>query len=199
MSDQESKKLEEMSMPELWAEAKRLGVPKNGKQGELIARLRAAQEEGGENMPTKKPAAKSETAGKESKEQVYISKVNELRLINQSSYTKEVNGRIVSVQGSSIQFHDGVYRTSDPAEIEFLESHSNFGNMFTKIEKKDQKKAVDQVIAERYKTLEQKEAELKAREEAIAKKEMAAKGQEEGAEKPKAVSGVRGTADQPKF
>ena len=104
-----------------------------------------------------------------------------------------------TVQGTSIQFHEGVYRTSDPAEIEFLDNHPNFGSTFTKVERKDQKKATDQLINERYKDLEQREKEVAAREDALKKKEMAAKGQEEGDESPKAVSGVRGTADQPKF
>ncbi len=197
MTDQESKPLKEMSMPELWQEAKRLGISKGGKKAKLIERIQAAQEEGGENMPkSKSKAAKS---GKQPKEQVYISKYHELRLVNKSSYNKEVGGRVVTVPGTAIQFHEGVYRTSEPGEIEFLDSHPNFGNTFTKVERKDQKKAVDEVIAERYKDLEQREKEVAAKEEALKKKEMAAKGQEEGAEKPKTVSGVRSTADKPKF
>ncbi len=199
MTDQESKTLEEMSMAELWAEAKRLGVSNKGKKDELIARLKEAQEEGGEeNMPNKDKPKATKTA-KEPAEQTYISKYHELRLVNKSSYTKEVGGRVITVPGTSIQFHEGVYRTSDPDEIAFLDNHPNFGSVFTKIERKDQKKAVDQVIAERYKDLEAREKELATREEALRKKEMATKGQEEGAEKPKAVSGIRSTADQPKY
>lgn len=196
MTNQESKALEDMSMAELWAEAKRVGVSNKGKKEELIARLKEAQEGGEESMPKDKP--KDKTA-KEPTEQTYISRYHELRLVNQSSYTKEVGGRVITVPGTSIQFHEGVYRTSDPNEIAFLDNHPNFGSVFTKIERKDQRKAVDQVIAERYKDLETREKELAAREEALKKKEMALKGQEEGAEKPKTVSGVRSTADQPKF
>ncbi len=197
MTDQESKPLEDMSMPELWAEAKRLGVSNKGKKEELIARLKEAQEGGEENMPKNKP--EKEAKAGQPKEETFISKYHELRLVNQSSYTKEVGGRVVTVPGTSIQFHEGVYRTSDPDEIAFLESHPNFGSVFTRIERKDQKKAVDEVIAERYKDLEAREKEVAAREEALKKKEMAAKGQEEGAGKPKAVSGIRSTADQPKY
>lgn len=201
MSDTELKPLEEMSMPELWQEAKRLGVSKDGKKDELIARLQEARQEGGENMPTKsKSQEKREKAQAETpKEETYISKYHELRLVNKSSYTKEVNGRVVTVPGTAIQFHEGVYRTSDPEEIEFLDSHPNCGSVFTKVSRKDQKKAVNEVIAERYKDLEQREKELAAREEALRKREMAEKGQEEGAEKQKSVSGVRSTSDQPKF
>lgn len=200
MSDTELKPLEEMSMPELWQEAKRLGVSKAGTKDELTARLQEARQEGGENMPTKsKSQEKREKAQAEKpREETYISKYHELKIVNQSSYTKEVGGRVITVPGSSIQFHEGVYRTSDPAEIEFLDSHKNFGSVFTKIDRKDQKKAVDEVIAERYKDLEAREKELAAREEALRKKEMVAKGQEEGAE-GKTVSGIRSTADQPKF
>lgn len=199
MTDQESKPVEEMSMPELWQEAKRLGIPKDGKKEELIERIKQAQEGGEQNMPNKPKATKPEKAVKAPAEQTYISKYHELRLVNQSSYTKEVAGRVVVVPGTSIQFHEGVFRTSDPDEIAFLENHPNFGNVFTKVERKDQSKAVNEVIAERYKDLEQREKEIAAREEALRKKEMAAKGQEEGEGKPKAVSGVRSTADQPKY
>lgn len=195
MSDT-AKQLEEMSMAELWAEAKKLGVSKEGKKEELIARLKQVQEEGGENMPKDKP--KSEKTEKP-REVVYISKYNELRLVNQSSYTKEVGGRVITVPGTSIQFHDGVYKTSDPDEITFLDNHPNCGSVFTKVERKDQDKAASQLIAEKYKTLEQKEAELKAKEEELKRREMALKGQQEGAESPKTVSGVRSTAEQPKF
>lgn len=199
MTDQESKPVEEMSMPELWQEAKRLGIPKDGKKEELIERIKQAQEGGEENMPNKPKANKPEKAAKAPAEQTYISKYHELRLVNQSSYTKEVAGRVVVVPGTAIQFHEGVFRTSNPEEIAFLENHPNFGNIFTKVERKDQSKAVNEVIAERYKDLEQREKEIAAREEVLRKKEMAEKGQAEGAEKPKAVSGVRSTADQPKY
>jgi len=197
MTDQESKPLEEMSMPELWAEAKRLGIPKDGKKDELIERIKNAQGGGEENMPNEKP--KADKTAKKPVEQTYISKYHELRLVNRSSYTKEVAGRVVVVPGTSIQFHEGVYRTSDPDEIGFLENHPNFGNVFTKVERKDQSKAVNEVIAERYKDLEAREKEVAAKEEALRKKEMAAKGQAEGAEQPKSVEGIRSTADQPKF
>lgn len=196
MSETENKTLEEMSMAELWQEAKRHGVSNKGKKDELIARLKQIQEEGGENMPATK--LKSDKEEKQ-QEAVYISRYRELRLVNQSSYTKEVNGRVVVVPGTSIQFRDGVYRTSDEEEIAFLDNHTNLGNAFTKVDRKDQKKATGQLIDERFKTLEQKEAELKAKEENLRKREMALKGQEEGAETPKTKTGVRSTADQPKF
>ena len=201
MTDQTNKQLEDMSMPELWAEAKRLGVDKSGKKDELIARLQEAQEEGGEPEPMPKNKGKNQTppAVAAPKEQVYISRYNELRLVMKSSYNKEVGGRVVAVSGQAIQFHEGAFRTSDPTEIAFLDNHKNCGSVFTKIERKDQNKAVDEVIAKRYEDLEAREKKVAAKEAEIERKEMAKKGQEEGAGKPKAVSGIRSTAQQPKF
>lgn len=199
MTDKENKTLENMSRNELRAEAKARGLPQAGSKTELFARLNESQEEGGENMPKRKPKETKEEKAKAVKEQTYISKYRELRLVNKSSYTKEVAGRVITTPGTAIEFHDGAFKTSDPAEIEFLDNHPNCGNTFIKVAGKDRKKATDEVIAERYKDLEKKEAELKAKEEALEKKEMAIKGQEEGADKPKTVSGIRSTANKPKF
>jgi len=116
----------------------------------------------------------------------YISKYRELRLINKASYSKEVEGKVIVVQGSSIQFHDGVYETSDKNEIKFLDNHANFGGVFIKV-KKDVKKEK----ADMEETLEEREAKIKAKEEELKKEEMKLKGQEEGS-KP-STKGIRGT------
>ena len=193
MSETEIKPLEQMTMPELWQEAKRRGVSAKGKREELIARLQSSDpnKEGSATMPTEK--AKTEKT-----EAVYISKYLELRLVILPAYTKEVAGRIMPVPGTSIQFHEGVYRTSDPEEIEFLDNHPNNGNAFTKVEKRDLGTPANELIAKQYKDLEQKEAELKAKEEDLKRREKVLAGQEEGA-KQETVSGIRSTADQPKF
>ena len=108
----------------------------------------------------------------------YIAKYLSLRLIDKASYTKEVAGRVVVVPGNSIQFAEGVYETSDPNEIKFLENHPNFGTVFIKVKDKDLQKARE----DKFKDLETKEAELKAKEEKLAKKE---KALEEGESVPK--------------
>lgn len=186
------KLLEEMTMPELWAEATRLGLSKEGKKDELIARLKKAREGGEKNMTEQiqKPKVAKKT------EAVYISKYLQLRLVRESAYTKEVNGRAFTVQGKSIQFVDGAFRTSDPEEIEFLDNHGNYGNTFTKVEKNDIGKSTSDLIDKQWKTLEQKEAELKAKEEDLKQREMALRGSAEGADKASADEGVD---EKPKF
>ena len=72
----------------------------------------------------------------------YISKYRELRLIDKASYSKEVEGKVVVVQGNAIQFHDVVYETSDENEIKFLDNHPNCGNVFIKFKKDVGKSAV---------------------------------------------------------
>lgn len=128
----------------------------------------------------------------------YISQFTELKLVIKPSYTKEVEGRIVVVKGRAIQFHDGVYQTSDPEEIEFLENHPNFGNVFYRIKpEEDAQKARE----ERFKDLEAREKALAEKERELREREMALKGYEEGA-KP-STKGIRGTESiqtrSPKF
>lgn len=190
MTEIVEKQLEEMSMTELWSEAKRLGVSKDGKKDELIARIRETQENGGATKPVETP-----------KEAVYIAKYHELKLVMNPAYIKEVAGRVITVAGRSIQFHEGIYRTSDPEEIEFLDNHKNFGNVYRKVDRNDLKsgKPMEQVYKEKFQTLEDREKAIAAREEALKKKEMSLKGFEEGAPKQPAVTGVRSSADQPKF
>lgn len=182
-----------MSMAELWSEAKKLGISKDGKKDELITRIRQAREDGG-NTSQDKPTEKSS-------EVVYIAKYHELKLVMNPAYIKEVGGRVITVAGRSIQFHEGVYRTSDPEEIEFLDTHKNNGNVYRKVDRNDLKsgKSMEQVYKEKFQTLEDREKAIADREDALKKKEMSLKGFEEGAPKQQAVSGVRSSADQPKF
>ena len=146
-------------------------------------------------MP-KKDTKKTEKT--KSKKERYVARFGELKLIDKASYTKEVEGRIVVVAGRSIQFHDGKYETSDPQEIQFLDNHPNYGNVFYKLKSKED---ADKAREERFKSLEEKEKELAVKEEKLRKKEIALKGHEEGA-KPSA-KGIRGTESakpkKPKF
>lgn len=142
--------------------------------------------------------SKKQTKETKSKRERYISRFGELKLIDKASYTKEVEGRIVVVAGKSIQFHDGKYEASDPQEIQFLDNHPNYGNVFYKLKSKE---GAEKAREEQFKSLEEKEKELAAREKAVEEKEMGKKGHEEGA-KPSA-KGVRGTestkSEKPKF
>ena len=47
MTERTAKSLDEMSMAELWSVAKLLGVSKDGKRDELVARIKQAQDQEG--------------------------------------------------------------------------------------------------------------------------------------------------------
>ena len=132
-----------------------------------------------------KETAKEEKTSKVAR---FVARYAQLKLINKSTYTKEVEGRVVVVPGKSIQFRNGIYETADKDEISFLENHPNFGNVFFRLKGKDE---ADKAREEKFKTLEQREAELNAREETLKKREMIVKGQEEGS--GASTKGIRGT------
>lgn len=213
MTETTEKQLEDMSMAELWSEAKQLGISKDGKKPALIARIRETRESGGtqppqsdapdsDNAPTQQPAPKqANQKANAPKEVVYISRYLELKLVMNPSYLKEVGGKVLIIRGKYIQFHEGVYKTSNQEEIEYLDNHPNFGNVFRKVETADLKggKSVNQLYQEKFRTLEEREKELAAREKALQQKEVEMKGSAEGADSQKAVTGVRSTAEQPKF
>jgi len=121
----------------------------------------------------------------------YISKYLSLRLINKATYTKEVEGRIVVVPGSSIRFDNGVYETTDKDEIAFLENHPNFGSVFVRVDTKE----IEEAKKKLGETLEEREA---AEATAKAEKELKEKALEEGAEVPK-KRGRSKKAEKPKF
>jgi hypothetical protein len=212
MTEATEKQLQDMNMAELWNEAKRLGISKAGKKDELIARIKKAQESGeqkpseeksnSENQPTKQSSDKEAAQKAEpAKEVVYISRYLELKLVMNPSYLKEVGGKVLIIRGKYIQFHEGVYKTKDQEEIEYLDNHPNFGSVFRKVQTTDLKggKSVDQIYQEKFRTLEEREKEVAAREKALQKKEVEMKGAAEGADTQKSVIGIRGTAEQPQF
>ena len=202
MTERTVKSLDEMSMAELWSVAKLLGVTKDGKRDELVARIKQAQdqEDSDGSTPTQ-PEQPKTTKPAVAKEVVYISRYYELRLVMSPSYLKEVGGKVLIIRGTYIQFHEGIYKTNKPDEIEYLDAHPNFGSVFRKVETADVRggKSVDQIYQDKFKTLEEREKELATREAALRKKEVELNGSEEGASQPKAVTGVRSTAEQPKF
>lgn len=199
MTETTEKQLEDMSIAELWSMAKQLGISKDGKKVELVARIRKAQEAGTDNQQasSKNTAQKADPA----KEVVYISRYLELKLVMTPSYLKEVGGKVLIIRGKYIQFHEGVYKTKDQEEVEYLDNHPNFGSVFRKVVTSELKggKSVEQIYQEKFRTLEEREKEVAAREKALQKKEVEMKGAAEGANSQKSVTGVRSTAEQPKF
>lgn len=92
-----------------------------------------------------------------SKATTYVSKYLQLKLVRDSSYFKEVNGKVLPVKGTAVQFEQGAYTTEDEGEIEFLDNHPNFGSIFIKVDKNVVEERADYV-----KTLEERNAELEA-------------------------------------
>ena len=92
-----------------------------------------------------------------SKATTYVAKYLQLKLVRESSYFKEVNGKVLPVKGTAIQFEQGAYTTEDEGEIEFLDNHPNFGSIFIKVDKNVVEERADYV-----KTLEERNAELEA-------------------------------------
>lgn len=198
MSETITKSVNEMKMAELWSVASLLGVSRNGKRAELIARIKQAQ---GENIDHNSLGQKKSAKSQQIKETIYISRYYELKLVMNPSYLKEVGGKVLIIRGTYIQFHEGVYKTTNPEDIEYLDNHPNFGSVFRKVESADLKggKNIDQIYQSKFRTLEEREKELTAREEAIHKREVELSGSGEEASQQKSVTGVRSTAEQPKF
>jgi len=116
----------------------------------------------------------------------YISRFLALRIVMKPSYTKEVDGRVVTVPGKDIRFIDGAFETEDKDVINFLESEQGFGTVFIRVPED-----VENVVKERgewMKDLETKEKELAEREAALKAREAKVNGSEEGG---KAGDGLR--------
>jgi hypothetical protein len=92
-----------------------------------------------------------------SKETTYVSRYFALKLVMDSAYTKEVNGKVLPVKGRSIRFVQGAYTTSNEEEITFLNEHPNNGSIFIKVDKDAVGERADYV-----QTLEDRVAELEA-------------------------------------
>ena len=90
-----------------------------------------------------------------SKSTTFVSKYFQLKLVRESSYTKEIAGKLLPTKGKYIQFNQGAFTTSDEEEIEFLENHPNFGSIFIKVDKDAGRERAEYV-----QTLEERNAEL---------------------------------------
>jgi len=123
---------------------------------------------GGKNCPAKKEIAR------------YVSKYLNLRLVNKSSYSKEIEGKVVVVPGNTIEFKKGIYETADPDEIKFLDNNPNCGKAFVRITGKDLTKAREEMV----KSPDEKAAEAKVEKEKEAKEKIK-EGIAEGSSIPK--------------
>lgn len=101
----------------------------------------------------------------------FISEYRKLRIVQESSYSKEVNGKVITVPGETIEFEDGVYMTEDEEEIEFLENRPEFGRIIQRADKD-----VEKAKEEMNKTLEDKKEEEQKAEEEAKKEEMTQEG-----------------------
>lgn len=118
----------------------------------------------------------------------YISRYLNLRLVNKSAYNKEIDGRVVTVPGVSVQFSQGIYETSDPVEIEFLDNHPNIKNkVFFKVDKKVKdavgaQKELAKSLEEKNKELDDKNAEIARLKALVGEKEEGARSNDEDEE-----------------
>lgn len=116
----------------------------------------------------------------------YISRFLALRIVVKPAYTKEVDGRIVTVPGKDIRFTEGVFETEDQELIDFLEADKSFGTTYIRVPDNVLNPKNDR--DEWMKDLETKEKELAEREAALQAREAKVNSSEEGA---KAGDGLR--------
>jgi len=107
--------------------------------------------------------------------------------------TEVINGIAVTRPGKTIEFKNGIYETIDLQEQEFMDN-----SPFSGIDYQEVTKEVTSALV--VKSLAEREAELKSKEEELRQREMALKGKEEGSglsaeETPKDKSKKK----QPKF
>lgn len=121
----------------------------------------------------------------------FLSKYRALKIVRVPIRTREIEGQIVSTDGNKIVFEDGVYETTDPAVVAYLEARPEFASGVI-VRVPGNVKDVLGYQAEREKTLEQREAELAAREAALEKREKGANSSEEGARVGKPDTEIEG-------
>lgn len=88
--------------------------------------------------------------------------------------TEVINGIAVTRPGKTIEFKNGIYETKDLQEQEFLDNSPFVGIDYQEVTKEVTSALVTKSLAER-------EAELKAKEEELKRREMSIQGKEEGA------------------
>lgn len=115
----------------------------------------------------------------------YLSKFLSLKLVRKPMRTKEVEGQIITSEGSSIRFSEGVYETDSAEEQAYIEARPEFASGII-VKVPGNVKDLVSHQAEWMKDLETREADLKRREAELAAKEARVNGSEEGARVPSA-------------
>lgn len=109
----------------------------------------------------------------------FISKFLNLRIVKNSTYNKEVDGRVVTVPGVSIRFQEGMYATNDQEIVEFIRARQEFKDgMIGEVPENVNALVHRQDVL---KTLEEKDAEIAKLKAELQSKDLKAGGAEEGA------------------
>jgi hypothetical protein len=135
---------------------------------------------------TAKPETKAPAAAKVEKKETqpvvekYISKASRLKLVKRSKTTTVQDGRIITQDGESVQFNEGMFATSDPSEIAFLDSHPSRQREFYKVTKAMNSTEMIREREQKYiKTIDEKDHELDASNQEIARLKKLLEGQKE--------------------
>jgi hypothetical protein len=129
----------------------------------------------------------------------YISKYRELRIPIKKTYTKEVDGQVVVVQGESVRFENNLFETDDKNIIDFLDNDKGCRDMiangiFIKADSKAIKTAQEVIQPE---TLEEREVRLEKELKELRKSK--AKATVKDTEKGKSNKKVAKKDDKPRF
>lgn len=95
----------------------------------------------------------------------YFSKMTSLRVVMRPAYTSEMNGRVITHTGHTIEFKNNYYETSDPEEIEYLDANDMNDRVYWKLAIDEN---LDSARKVRMEDLEAREARLAEREKALA-------------------------------
>ena len=140
------------------------------------------------NLAGLKPAVKNKDKNKR-----YASRFGQhYSIVRVPTVTEVINGIPVTKSGRIIEFKNGIYDTSDPEEQNFLETSGYLGIDYVEVTKE-----IDSAL--KAKSLAEKEMELKAREEELNKREIANRGQSEGADITQTGDKEKIKKKQPKF
>lgn len=113
-------------------------------------------------------------------------------IVRVPSVTEIINGIPVVKPGKTIEFKNGIYETSDPDEQNFLDTSPYAGVDYMEVTKE-----VDSAL--KAKMLAEKEAELKAKEDELNRRELEIQDQAGGQADQNGSSGKTKTNKQPKF
>lgn len=113
-------------------------------------------------------------------------------IVRVPSVTEVINGIPVVKPGKTIEFKNGIYETSDPAEQEFLATSPYAGVDYMEVTKE-----VDSAL--KAKQLAEKEAELKAKEDDLRRRELEIQNQEDGGDAAENKNQSKTKNKQPKF